>query len=147
MPCEPVRSLHPTLQPSPIIYVSQMSHALLALNLSHVVWSAQSTSLTLFKSRLRHQLLPGVLPDYLEPPTPLCASTVPRYAFPSLDWPQLRFDQMLTCLLCLVRTGLVPFVPYPQHLANTPGQSKQTVHICGRGGWRKGGAEKEGRGG
>lgn len=119
MPCQPVQPSHPILQPSPVTCISQRIHALSALNLSRVVWSAQNTSLTLFKSRLRHQVLPGVFPDDLGPPTPplLCAPKAHHYVPPSLGWPQLRFNQMLTCLFCLVRTGLIPFVPYPQHLA------------------------------
>lgn len=43
MPCQPVQPLCPTLQPFPVTCISQRSHALLTLDLSHLVRSAQNT--------------------------------------------------------------------------------------------------------
>lgn len=60
----------PTLQPSPVTCISQMSPALLALDLSHVVESARIVLLTLYQVSTRASALPRSLPNPDSAPLP-----------------------------------------------------------------------------
>lgn len=98
LPTCPTPLSQPTLQPSPVTCISQMSPALLALDLSHVVESARIVLLTLYQVSTRASALPRSLPN------PDCAPSLPcplghsrPYTPASLHWSLPSFNQLLTC--------------------------------------------------
>ena len=77
LPTCPTPLFQPTLQPSPVTCISQMSPALLALDLSHVVESAWIVLLTLCRVSTRASALPRSLPNPDSAPLPCPESPRP----------------------------------------------------------------------
>ena len=99
LPTCPTPLFQPTLQPSPVTCISQMSPALLALDLSHMVESAWIVLLTLCRVSTRASALPRSLPNPDSAPFPALSPLGHSrpYTPASLHWLLPSFNQLLTC--------------------------------------------------